>query len=412
MRTIFHIDVNSAYLSWTSVENLKTGNGPDLREIPAIIGGDQKTRHGVVLAKSIPAKKFGIHTGEPVVNALKKCPNLVMAPPNHDLYHAYSCRMMDFLHSLTPDIEQVSIDECFLDFTGISHRYPSPYTAARYIKDEIHSRFGFTVNVGISSNKLLAKMASDFEKPDKIHTLFPDEIPQKMWPLPIGELFMAGKSSVKALNNLGIRTIGELAASDPKLITLNLKSHGTMLWNYANGIDNSPVCSTPAEAKGIGNSTTLSSDLTKECEAVPILHSLAESVASRLRKAHKKAGSICVEIKYYDFQSVSRQTKIDIPTNSTDLITQTSKRLFHELWNQKPVRLLGIRTTKLVDENEPVQLSLFDLDFSDISANKTNANADFPKKPSPEKQKKLDTALDSIRKKYGKKAVTRASEME
>ena len=174
-----------------------------------------------------------------------------MAPPNHDLYHAYSRRMMDFLHSLTPDIEQVSIDECFLDFTGISHRYPSPCAAARYIKDEIHSRFGFTVNVGISSNKLLAKMASDFEKPDKIHTLFPDEIPQKMWPLPIGELFMAGKSSVKALNNLGIRTIGELAASDPKLITLNLKSHGTMLWNYANGIDNSPVCSTPAEAKGI-----------------------------------------------------------------------------------------------------------------------------------------------------------------
>lgn len=335
-----------------------------------------------------------------------------MAPPNHDLYHAYSCRMMDFLHSLTPDIEQVSIDECFLDFTGISHRYPSPYAAARYIKDEIHGRFGFTVNVGISSNKLLAKMASDFEKPDKIHTLFPDEIPQKMWPLPIGELFMAGKSSVKALNNLGIRTIGELAASDPKLITLNLKSHGTMLWNYANGIDNSPVCSTPAEAKGIGNSTTLSCDLTKECEAVPILHSLAESVASRLRKAHKKAGSICVEIKYYDFQSVSRQTQIDIPTNSTDLIAQTSKRLFHELWNQQPVRLLGIRTTKLVDENEPVQLSLFDLDFSDISANKTNANADFPKKPSPEKQKKLDAALDSIRKKYGKKAVTRASEME
>lgn len=310
MRTIFHIDVNSAFLSWTSSENLKTGNGPDLREIPAIIGGDQKTRHGVVLAKSIPAKKFGIHTGEPVVNALKKCPNLVMAPPNHNLYHAYSRRMMDFLHSLTPDIEQVSIDECFLDFTGISHRYPSPYAAARYIKDEIHSRFGFTVNVGISSNKLLAKMASDFEKPDKIHTLFPDEIPQKMWPLPIGELFMAGKSSVKALNNLGIRTIGELAASDPKLIT------------------------------------------------------------------------------------------------------QTSKRLFHELWNQQPVRLLGIRTTKLVDENEPVQLSLFDLDFSDISANKTNANADFPKKPSPEKQKKLDVALDSIRKKYGKKAVTRASEME
>jgi DNA polymerase-4 len=271
-RLIFHIDVNSAFLSWTALERLAQGDSVDLRTIPAIVGGDTSTRHGVVLAKSIPAKAFGITTGEPVVNALRKCPHLVMASPDHSMYREKSRLLMEHLSGICPDIEQVSIDECFLDFTGISHRYPSPYAAARYIKDEIHSRFGFTVNVGISSNKLLAKMASDFEKPDKIHTLFPDEIPQKMWPLPIGELFMAGKSSVKALNNLGIRTIGELAASDPKLITLNLKSHGTMLWNYANGIDNSPVCSTPAEAKGIGNSTTLSCDLTKECEAVPILH--------------------------------------------------------------------------------------------------------------------------------------------
>ena len=412
MRIIFHIDVNSAYLSWTAVEQLKNGAKVDIRTIPAIIGGDQKSRHGIVLAKSIPAKKYGIRTGEPVANAFRKCPNLVIEPPDHKMYREKSRMLMDYLRTFTKEIEQVSVDECYVDMTQAMEGFYSPVDAAMLIKNGVREKFGFTVNVGISSNKLLAKMASDFEKPDKVHTLFPEEIRVKMWPLPIGELFMAGKSSVKALNNLGIRTIGELAASDPKLITLNLKSHGTMLWNYANGIDNSPVCSTPAEAKGIGNSTTLSSDLTKECEAVPILHSLAESVASRLRKAHKKAGSICVEIKYYDFQSVSRQTQIDIPTNSTDLITQTSKRLFHELWNQQPVRLLGIRTTKLVDENEPVQLSLFDLDFSDISANKTNANADFPKKPSPEKQKKLDAALDSIRKKYGKKAVTRASEME
>ena len=411
---IFHIDVNNAFLSWESVYRLREeGETLDLRTVAAVIGGSEKTRHGIVLAKSPIAKTYGIKTAETLSDARKKCPNLLVVPPRHDIYRDFSHRLIEYLKSLTDTVEQFSIDEAFADMTGnkLLEKY-SAVEAANFIRTEVEKRFGFTVNIGVSSCKILAKMASDFEKPDKIHTLFPDEIPQKMWPLPIGELFMAGKSSVKALNNLGIRTIGELAASDPKLITLNLKSHGTMLWNYANGIDNSPVCSTPAEAKGIGNSTTLSSDLTKECEAVPILHSLAESVASRLRKAHKKAGSICVEIKYYDFQSVSRQTQIDIPTNSTDLITQTSKRLFHELWNQQPVRLLGIRTTKLVDENEPVQLSLFDLDFSDISANKTNANADFPKKPSPEKQKKLDAALDSIRKKYGKKAVTRASEME
>ena len=410
-RLIFHIDVNSAFLSWESARRVKQGLS-DLRDIPACIGGDPKKRTGIVVAKSIPAKKYGITTGEPVAMALRKCPELVIVKSDFELYIKCSRAFKEICASYAPVMESFSIDEVFLDMTGTSLIYPDPIKTAHEIKDKIRDELGFTVNVGISTNKLLAKMASDFEKPDKVHTLFPEEIPQKMWPLPIGELFMAGKSSVKALNNLGIRTIGELAASDPKLITLNLKSHGTMLWNYANGIDNSPVCSTPAEAKGIGNSTTLSSDLTKECEAVPILHSLAESVASRLRKAHKKAGSICVEIKYYDFQSVSRQTQIDIPTNSTDLITQTSTRLFHELWNQQPVRLLGIRTTKLVDENEPVQLSLFDLDFSDTSANKTNATADFPKKPSPEKQKKLDAALDSIRKKYGKKAVTRASEME
>ena len=444
MKLIFHIDVNSAFLSWTACGLLEEGgvddsascadltqkntpdpasdaavNAPattlpatDIREIASVIGGSEKSRHGIVLAKSTLAKQYGIVTGEPLFQARRKCPGLVVVPPNYQLYVRKSDQLIRMLHEYTPLIQQYSIDEAWMDMTGIQEAQTDPVGFATGLKDRIHRELGFTVNIGISVNHLLAKMGSELQKPDRVHTLFPEEIPQKMWPLPIGELFMAGKSSVKALNNLGIRTIGELAASDPKLITLNLKSHGTMLWNYANGIDNSPVCSTPAEAKGIGNSTTLSCDLTKECEAVPILHSLAESVASRLRKAHKKAGSICVEIKYYDFQSVSRQTQIDIPTNSTDLITQTSKRLFHELWNQQPVRLLGIRTTKLVDENEPVQLSLFDLDFSDISANKTNANADFPKKPSPEKQKKLDAALDSIRKKYGKKAVTRASEME
>ena len=206
-RIIFHIDVNSAYLSWTAVEELKHGAERDLRMIPAIIGGNQKSRHGVVLAKSLPAKKYGIRTGEPVANAFRKCPNLVMEPPDHELYSAYSHRLMDFLHTYTPDIEQVSVDECYMDFTGIAHRFHSPVDGAIEMKNRVRELFGFTVNVGISNNKLLAKMASDFEKPDKVHTLFPEEIQVKMWPLPVSELYMAGHSSVETLKKLEIFTI-------------------------------------------------------------------------------------------------------------------------------------------------------------------------------------------------------------
>ena len=171
----FHIDVNSAYLSWTSVENLKTGDGPDLRIIPSIIGGDEKKRHGVVLAKSTPAKAYGIVTGEPVASALKKCPSLVMAPPDHELYRRYSRRMMSLLASYTSDLEQLSVDECFLYYTPIAFRFPSPVKAASIIKEHIFRELGFTVNIGIAPNKLLAKMASDFQKPDRIHTLYMEE---------------------------------------------------------------------------------------------------------------------------------------------------------------------------------------------------------------------------------------------
>ena len=177
---IFHIDVNSAYLSWTAIEKLKNGSEVDLREIPCIIGGDQMSRHGVVLAKSIPAKRYGIRTGEPVANAFRKCPNLVMEPPNHKLYSIYSRKLMEFLLTYTPDIEQVSVDECYMDFTGIASHFHSPVDAALEIKNAVYEKFGFTVNIGISSNKLLAKMASDFEKPNKVHTLFPQEIQVKM----------------------------------------------------------------------------------------------------------------------------------------------------------------------------------------------------------------------------------------
>lgn len=423
-RIIFHIDVNSAYLSWTSVHNLKTGEGPDYRQIPAIIGGDRESRHGVVLAKSLPAKAYGIHTGEPVASALRKCPGLVIAPPDHSMYGKFSRELFELLYTYTPDLEQVSIDECYMDFTGISHLYESPVAAAHLIKDNIRGSFGFTVNVGISCNKLLAKMASDFEKPDKVHTLFPDEVPLKMWPLPVEELYMAGHSSVETLHKLGIRTIGELAATNPELLSAHLKSHGHTLWEYANGIDDTPVDSGPGEAKGIGNSTTLSDDVTDRTEAFLILHSLAESVAGRLRRAHQIAGSVCVEIKYSTFQSTSKQMQLPTPLNTADGIYKSSCLLFDRLWDGSPIRLLGIRSSKLLEDTAPIQLSLFDYGLT-ISESSSSGSRDTKKEKSAddgllndvllessrknEKQKKLDSALDTIRKRFGKDAVMRGS---
>lgn len=394
---IFHIDVNSAYLSWTATEKLKNGAAQDLREIPSIIGGDQKSRHGVVLAKSVPAKKYGIRTGEPVANAFRKCPNLVMELPDHKMYRQKSAMLMEYLRSFTTKIEQVSVDECYMDFTEIASKYTSPVSAAFQIKDSIREKFGFTVNIGISSNKLLAKMASDFEKPDKVHTLFPEEVPLKMWPLPIGELFMAGRSSVETLKKLEIDTIGALANADLGLIELHLKSHGKMLWEFANGIDHSEVQPEQSEAKGVGNSMTLSEDAATVEEAMKVFHKLAKSVGARLRKAGQRAGMVSMEIKYYDFRTASHQKQLLKPTNEDQVLYETACQLFKEIWSGEPVRLLGIRTAKLSAESEPEQMTLFDMELP---------------QPPDEKHQRLNAAMEAIRKRYGNDAVKKASLMK
>lgn len=389
---IFHIDVNSAFLSWSALALLESGSETDLRLIPSIVGGDMSTRHGVVLAKSIPAKKYGITTGEPVVNAFRKCPTLVTVPPDHTLYHSRSRQLMDYLCDICPEIEQVSIDECYMNYSPISSKYASPEQAAALIKDAVFEKFGFTVNIGISDRKVLAKMASDFKKPNLVHTLYRREIRDKLWPLPVSRLFLCGRSSVDTLRKLGILTIGDLARTDPGILESHLKSHGLMLWRYANGEDSSAVLPEPAEAKGIGNSTTLASDAVTRDAAVRILLELSESVGKRLRASHYKAGLVCTEIKYSTFRSVSHQMALDTPTASTDGIYRTACILFDELWDGTPIRLLGIRTSKLSEENEPVQLSLFDYAA-----------------PAHEKQQKLDAALDKIRGKYGQNAIKRGS---
>ena len=406
-KIIFHIDVNSAFLSWSAVEKLKNGSDVDIREIPSIIGGDEASRHGIVLAKSVSAKKYGVTTGEPVAAALRKCANLVMEPPNHQMYREYSRQLMDYFKTYTPDIEQLSVDECFLDYTPIAHLYGEPTDFANRLKNEVKEKFGYTVNIGISEVKILAKMASDFQKPDRVHTLWKSEIQKKMWPLSVSELYMVGKSSLPKLRNLGIRTIGDLAGMSPEILEAHFKSFGKLIWENANGIGSDVVESEETAAKGVGNSTTLREDVTDADNAKKVLLSLAESVSGRLRKHEFLAGNVAVEIKYANFTKCSHQAPFLTPTNVTSKIYELSCLLFDELWDGSPVRLLGIRCSKLQDVGEPVQMSLFDMEFPE----KENGKTAMSKVPNREKLEKLDKAMDSIKKRFGDGAIVRGSSL-
>lgn len=329
---IFHVDVNSAYLSWESARRVKNGES-DLRLIPSAIGGDPEKRTGVILAKSIPAKKYGVKTGEPVAMALRKCPDLVLAKPDFRLYEKNSKAFMDISRRYAPILEKASIDECYLDMSGTQKIYPDPIKIAHTIKDTIQEELGFTVNVGIGTNKLLAKMASDFEKPNKVHTLFPEEIKVKMWPLPVSDLFTVGHATAEKLNNHSIYTIGELATADLHQIQRLLGNKlGLHLHEYANGIDPSPVLSEPEAAKGYSVSTTLAEDVTTIEEANRILLELSDSVTARMRSDHVKASCIAVTIRANDFRDRSHQTKLYEATDITKEVYETSKELLKDLW--------------------------------------------------------------------------------
>lgn len=394
-RVYFHIDVNSAFLSWEAVDRLEKGDEStvDIRNIPSAIGGDVAKRHGIVLAKSIPAKKYGIVTGESISEALKKCPSLFIAPPNHKLYQKYSEAFIKILEDYSPDIEQFSVDEAFIDVTGTRRLFGEPVALAHTIKDRIRDELGFTVNIGISDVKLLAKMASDFKKPDMIHTLYFEEIEQKMWPLPVEDLFYVGKSTKDKLYTMGIRTIGELANTDKKILIANLKSHGELIWNIANGIDISNLHSKTDKNKGYGNSTTVAVDITESASARIVLLSLCETVAKRLRADKVKGELITVTIKDNNFQSYSHQKQIDYATNSTSDIFEYAMEIFNEMWEGTPIRLLGVSAGKLQTPDQAVQLSLFD---DDIHI----------------KREACDVAIDKIREKFGKDAIKRATYLD
>ncbi len=387
-RVIFHIDVNSAFLSWEAVRRLQEGETVDLREIPSAVGGDVATRHGVILAKSIPAKKYRITTGEPVVDALRKCPDLVLVQPSHGYYREMSRKFMAILAQYSDVIEQYSVDEAFVDMTGTSRLFGEPLEAANRIREQIYRELGFTVNIGISSNKLLAKMASDFEKPNKIHTLFPEEMEKKMWPLPVNDLFFAGKGAAKRLNSIGIQTIGDLAHMDAKVANQFLGKQGEVLWRYANGMDDSPVEVERAENKGYGHSTTLAINVVDERTAKGVILELTDKVCKRLRQDGKKAGTVTVQIRFSNLSRASHQCQLPAATNITQEIYQAACKLFDEMWDETPIRLLGVSTK--VSEDEGRQMNLFD-------------HTDY------EKLEKLDRAMDEIRDRFGKGAIMRAS---
>ncbi len=389
-RLIFHVDVNSAFLSWEAAKRVRAGED-DIRLIPAAVGGDREKRTGVILAKSIPAKKYGVKTGEPITAALRKCPNLVLTKPNFALYEKCSADFMSICCKYTPIVEKISIDECFLDMSGTETIYPDPIKTAYEIKNRIYNELGFTVNVGISTNKILAKMASDFEKPDKVHTLFLDELEKKLWVLPIGDLFSVGKATAERLIQSNICTIGDLARADKKMIQALIgEKPGQTLHDYANGIDDSPVQSQAESAKGFSISTTLEKDVIDKNQAHKILLALADSVSSRLRSDKAKSFCIAVTIRSNKFKNTSHQRKLDEPTDITSEIYRISCNLFDELWdNRTPIRLLGIALNDVV-RDEYTQGSLF-------------------KDESKVKGEKLDKVVDDIRRKFGQNTIIRGS---
>lgn len=396
-RVFFHIDVNSAFLSWSALERLENGGTDDLRAIPSVVGGDEESRHGIVLAKSSSAKSFGIVTGEPLAQARRKCPGLVIVSPNFENYKRRSRQFIDYLNSIAGEVEQASIDECYVNYHSIDPRFrlKDPVEMADSIRTYIKEHFGFTVNVGISDRKVLAKMASDFRKPDRTHTLWHREIEQKMWPLPVSDLFMCGKSAVETLRKLGILTIGDLAGADYNVLLSHMKSHGKLLWEFANGIDESGIQLEAPEAKGIGNSSTFSQDLLTLDEISHELLKLCDRVTARAREGHFLIAGVTVEIRYSNFTNVSHQQILPMPTTSSTELHNTVRELARAIWNGTPVRLLGVRAGRLLPEDEPFQLTLDDF----LAGGKKEA--------ARQKNRQLEEALDQIRSKYGQDAVQR-----
>ena len=391
-RVIFHVDANSAFLSWSAAYRVKVlGEKEDLRDVPSVVAGDRESRHSIILAKSTPAKKYGIQTGEPLFQALEKCPALKIIQPDYELYVAASRAFVAMLRQFSPAVEQYSIDEAWVDMTGTERLWGSPRLAAEKMRRRIHEELGFTVNIGISSNKLLAKMAGDFEKPNKVHTLFPEEMEEKFWPLPVRDLFLVGAATERKLKMLGVYTIGDLAKTDVRILKKRLGKHGETIWHFANGRNAEAVTPEPAENKGYGNSVTTARDVVTHSQAHQVILSLCETVAMRMRKDGKCGSCISIHLRTNEFHHFSHQAMLVGATNITSEIFGAACRTFDEVWDGvTPLRQLGVQVTRL--SNEPYQQ--YDL-FSGVSPRQF------------ERKLRLDETVDALRDKFGEDIIRR-----
>lgn len=388
-RIIFHIDVNNAFLSWTAVKLLSEGYKQDIRKIPSVIGGDEKERRGIVLAKSPIAKKFNIMTAEPIYQAKKKCPSLWLFPPDYKWYYAKSRELFKYLSQYSPVMEQFSVDECFMDMTGTNYLYKDYKELAYKIKEDVKEKFGYTVNIGIGNNKLCAKMASDFEKPDKVHTLFKDEIETKLWPLPVGELFMVGKATKEELNKLNINTINDLAKTDDKLLQRHFKNQAVYLKKAAWGLDDSKVEPRSDKTTSISVSETLPHDCNDKDKLKEYIFTFTEKTTRELRRQKQYTKTVAVFYKNNKFENYSAQAKLENPSNNTKEIYKLALEIFEKSYKEDLIRLIGVRLADLTSNNDR-QLSLFEIEKKEDGSD-------------------IQDTLDSINQKFGKSLIAPAS---
>ncbi len=387
-RVIFHCDLNCFF---ASVELL---DKPALWDVPVAVCGDPKSRHGIILAKNEPAKKRGVQTAETVWQAKKKCPVLVLLPPHHELYEVYSRRVNEIYGRFTDLVEPFGIDESWLDVTGSLHLFGGDARAlADRIRATVKAETGLTVSVGVSFNKVFAKLGSDLKKPDATTVIPPEGWRDIVWPLPVGDMLFAGRSTQRVLGQYGIETIGQLAACPEEMAEQLLGKMGGQLWRYANGLDNSPV--RPGHqrepVKSVGNGTTFPTDLVRWEQIRQGLAPLCDSVATRLRRQRLYAGGVSVTLKGADFKTVSRQTRLDEPTHLMRDIWETAQELARQIWKAPtPIRAMTVTALYVTEDGQAYrQLDL----LGQASAKRS------------ERQEKLESAVDAIREKYGSGAI-------
>ncbi len=390
-RIIFHIDQNCYF---ASVEMISR---PELKNVPMAVAGDAKVRHGIILAKNEPAKKYGIKTAEAIWQAQAKCPDLVLVDAHHEKYEFYSQKLREMYSEYTDRVEPFGLDECWLDMTGIVKDYEEAEEIALEIRNRVREEFKLTCSVGISFNKVFAKLGSDYKKPDATTVFSDTNWKQKIWPLPVSDLLFVGKHTADKLSKINVKTIGDLAATDGEFISRYLGKAGVVLWEYANGMDDAPVAESGYKRipKSVGNSTTTAEDMTSDRQIERTLHMLSESVAERLRKHGLKGTVVQITVRDRDLGIYEKQGILYKATDDAKEIYTAAKKLFNDSYDwSKGVRSIGVRCTKLVRADSGEQLSIFQ------EAKKS------------ERDDRLNKAIDDINRRYGTSVIKSASEAE